>query len=87
MTRSELQKKLWTLPNAFALSRLFAAPVCLVLAWFGHERGFLLLSPVALLSNIVDGSWPGGWGRPTSSAHGWKVGRTPRPTSLVSGRC
>jgi len=45
----------WTVPNLVTLSRLFLAPVLLVLAYAGESRIFLALFCVSLLTDVADG--------------------------------
>ncbi len=74
MTWSELRQKLWTIPNCVTLSRLFAAPVLLLLAWFGFERAFLILFTLSLLTDIADGKlarWLGQAGEFGSRLDSW----------------
>lgn len=43
------------LPNLLSGFRLVAAPVLLLLAWFGHRDGFVALFAAGLLSDVLDG--------------------------------
>lgn len=42
-------------PNLLSAFRIVAAPILLLLAWYGHRDGFVALFAAALLSDILDG--------------------------------
>ena len=50
-----MRPALWTPPNLITLSRLFLAPVLLVLAYAGESTAFLALFCASLVTDIVDG--------------------------------
>lgn len=44
-----------TVPNILTVFRLSMAPVLVMLAWFGYERGFLIILAAAFISDGIDG--------------------------------
>jgi CDP-diacylglycerol--glycerol-3-phosphate 3-phosphatidyltransferase len=59
------------LPNIISVLRLAAAPVLLVLAWYGYARTVLMLFVASFVSDVLDGYLARTWGQ--TSALGAKL--------------